>query len=134
MGFLRDIKTLKQTAKEMTTAEHRGVVGGFRAMKDATAMGAQMMGDMQERTVSAQHLMTVGRQGTATVAALRDTGVTVNDNPQVELELDVTVEGTPVYRVTHRQIISRLAVGGFQPGAIVPVRVDPQDPHSLIIA
>ena len=81
-----------------------------------------------------QRLMTSGRQGTATVTALRDTGVTINDNPQVELDLDVAVKGMPVYPVTHRQVISRLAVTGFQPGATVPVRVDPQQPRTLIIA
>ena len=81
-----------------------------------------------------QRLMAAGRQGSATVTALRDTGVTINDNPQVELDLDVAVEGMPVYPVTHRQVISRLAIAGFQPGATVPVRVDPQDPRTLIIA
>jgi hypothetical protein len=89
---------------------------------------------MQRQSEVAQRLMAMGRQGTATVTALRDTGMTVNDNPQVELDLDVSVDGTPVYPVTHRQVISRLAIAGFQPGATVPVRVDPQDPRTLIIA
>ena len=78
--------------------------------------------------------MTTGRQGTATVTALRDTGLTVNDDPQVELDLDVSIDGTPVYPVTHRQVISRLAIAGFRPGATVPVRVDPQDPRTLVLA
>jgi hypothetical protein len=89
---------------------------------------------MQLQAATAQRLMATGRQGTATVTALRDTGMTVNGNPQVELDLDVVVEGLPVYPVTHRQVISRLAIAGFQPGATVPVRVDPQDPHTLIVA
>lgn len=89
---------------------------------------------MQRQVEAADRLMVTGRQGTATVTALRDTGVTINDNPQVELDLDVSVEGMPVYPVTHRQVISRLAVAGFQPGATLPVRVDPQQPRSLIIA
>ena len=89
---------------------------------------------MHREAETAQRLMAAGRQGSATVTALRDTGVTVNDNPQVELDLDVAVEGMPIYPVTHRQVISRLAIAGFQPGATVPVRVDPQDPRTLIIA
>ena len=35
--------------------------------------------------------------------------------------------------MTHRQTISRIAIPSFQPGATVPVRVDPVDPQSLII-
>jgi hypothetical protein len=134
MGFLKDIKTLKKQAEDMTPPEHRGMMGGMRALKDLTAQSTQMLGDMQAQQATAQRLMATGRQGTAIVTALRDTGMTVNENPQVELDLDVTVEGMPVYPVTHRQVISRLAIAGFQPGATVPVRVDPQDPRTLIIA
>ena len=89
---------------------------------------------MHRQAETAQRLLSSGREGTATVTALRDTGVSINDNPQVELDLDVAVEGMPVYPVTHRQVISRLAIAGFQPGATVPVRVDPLQPRSLIIA
>lgn len=134
MGFLKDMRGLQKAAHDMTPPEHRGIRGGFRALKDTAAMGNEMLGDMQRQAETAQRLMATGRQGTAVVTAIRDTGVTVNDNPQVELDLDVTVEGMPVYPVTHRQVISRLAVAGFQPGAVVPVRVDPQQPRTLIIA
>ena len=89
---------------------------------------------MHRQAETAHRLLDTGRQGTATVTALRDTGVTINDNPQVELDLDVAVQGMPVYPVTHRQVISRLAIMGFQPGATLPVRVDPLQPRSLIIA
>lgn len=90
--------------------------------------------DMQRQAEALERLMATGRPGTATVTALRDTGMKTNGNPQVELDLDVAVEGMPVYPVTHRQVISRLAIAGFQPGATVPVRVDPQEPRTLIIA
>ena len=106
---------------------------GFQS-KELAGTWAAPLSDMQRQAETAQRLMTTGRQGTATVTALRDTGVTINDNPQVELDLDVAVQGMPVYPVTHRQVISRLAIAGFQPGATLPVRVDPQQPRSLIIA
>ena len=134
MGFLKDMRTLKNTAKDMTPPEHRGVMGGFRAMKDAAAMGASVLGDMQAQNATSQRLMATGRQGTATVTAIRDTGLTVNENPQVELDLQVTVDGGAPYAVTHRQVVSRVAIPAFQPGATVPVRVDPADPHTLLIA
>ena len=134
MGFLKDIRSMQKTAKDMTPPEHRGVMGGFRAMKDLASTGATVMGDMQEQNATGQRLMATGRQGTATVTAIRDTGLTVNENPQVELDLQVSVDGSPAYAVTHRQVVSRVAIPAFQPGATVPVRVDPADPHTLLIA
>lgn len=104
------------------------------SLDDTAAARDRVRGELQRQAETAQRLLATGRQGTATVTAIRDTGVTVNDNPQVELDLDVAVEGMPVFPVTHRQVISRLALGSFQPGASVPVRVDPQQPRTLIIA
>jgi hypothetical protein len=73
------------------------------------------------------------RIGTATIEAVRDTGVTVDGDPTLEFDLSVSVEGGAAYGVTHRQTISRIAIPSFQPGATVPVRVDPADPVSLMI-
>lgn len=134
MGFLKDARNLAKQGKEMLPPEHRGVAGGFRAMKDGMAQMSETMGDMQATAAKAQRLNQVGRIGTATVTALRDTGVTINEDPEVELDLLVTLEGVEPYAVTHRQVIYRLAVAGFQPGATVPVKVDPQDLQSPIVA
>ena len=134
MGFLKDMRSIQKTAKDMTPPEHRGVMGGFRAMKDLASTGAAVMGDMQAQNATSQRLMATGRQGTATVTAIRDTGLTVNENPQVELDLQVSVDGTAPYAVTHRQVVSRVAIPAFQPGATVPVRVDPADPQTVLIA
>lgn len=92
------------------------------------------MGFLNADAQRSQHLMTNGRPGTATVVALRKTGTFVNENPQVEMDLDVTVEGLRTYRATHTQVLAMIAVPQFQPGASVPVRVDPHDPQSLIVA
>ena len=82
----------------------------------------------------AQYLMQAGRVGTATVSGVRQTGTYVNNNPECELELEVSVDGGAPYGVTHRQVLSSVALPGFQPGASIPVRVDPEDPDSLVIA
>jgi len=134
MGFFKDIKNLQETAREMTPPEHRGVRGGFRAMKDGVAHANQTLGQMANDGQKAQHLMHAGRVGTATVSGVRQTGTFVNNNPECELDLQVTVDGSAPYEVTHRQILAMVALPGFQPGASVPVRVDPNDPSSLIIA
>ena len=94
----------------------------------------ERLADLGREAVDAQRLMASGRVGRAVVTARRDTGVVVNENPEVELELQVSVEGGPRYPVLHRQIISRLVTANFTPGATVPVRVDPIDPQRLLIA
>jgi hypothetical protein len=134
MGFFKDIRNLQKQAEAMTPPEHRGMMGGFRAMKDGVAQANQMLGDIAADSQKAQYLMANGRQGSATITAIRDTGMTINDNPTVELDLTVSLDGGAPYPVTHKQTISRIAVGSFQPGATVPVRVDPMDPQSLMIA
>jgi hypothetical protein len=92
------------------------------------------MVDMAKQALEARRLMQVGRRGLATVVAVRQTGVHVDDNPQAELDLQVAVAGLDMYEVTHRQVISRVAIDSFWPGAKVPIRVDPQDPRNVLVA
>ncbi len=134
MGFLKDIRNLQKTAKDMTPPEHRGMVGGFRAMKEGVAQANQMMGNLAEQQQKAQMLMATGLVGQATINAVTDTGATVNDNPQVELALTVTLPDRMPYEATVTQVVSRLAIAGFQPGSVVPVRISPDDPQVLMIA
>ncbi|WP_445150465.1 hypothetical protein [Baekduia sp. Peel2402] len=130
---MKDIKNLQKQAEAMTPPEHRGVMGGFRQMRDGVAQANEMLGSMQAEGQKAQHLMANGQVASATITAVRDTGMTINDNPTVELDLAVSLNGTEPYAVTHRQTISRIAIPSFQPGATVPVRVDPSDRTSLMI-
>jgi hypothetical protein len=92
------------------------------------------MVDMAKQALEARRLLQVGRRGLATVVAVRQTGVHVDDNPQAELDLQVAVAGLDMYEVTHRQVISRVAIDSFWPGAKVPIRVDPQDPRNVLVA
>ena len=133
MGFLKDIRTLKKQADAMTPPEHRGMTGGLRAMRDMASDATQTLGEMQREAAVADHLAVHGLPGRAVITAIKDTGMSVNDNPRVELTLEVTVGDKAPYTATHAQVISRIAVAGFQPGATVPVRVDPVDERSLII-
>jgi hypothetical protein len=66
------------------------------------------------------------------IKAIRDTGVTINENPSVEMDLSVTSGGF-TYETTHTQVISRLQVGQLQPGAQVNVRIDATDQNKLLI-
>ncbi len=133
MGFLKDVRNLQKQGKAMTPPEHRGVMGGFRAMKDGVAQANEMLGDVAEQQQKAQMLMATGIVGQATIDAVNDTGVTVNENPQIELSLTVTVPGKDPYPASLTQVVSRIAIASFQPGSTVPVRVSPDDPQVLMI-
>jgi hypothetical protein len=134
MGFFKDLRSVQKQAEAMTPPEYRGMGGLMRMSKDGMAQMSQTMGQMQADAQKAQHLAVNGRPGTATITALRQTGTFVNENPEVEMDLQVALDGGAPYAATHRQIIATIAAPQFQPGATVPVRVDPADPASLIVA
>lgn len=79
-------------------------------------------------------LMTHGIVGQARIDQIADTGTAINDNPRVQFTLTVTIPGRKPYPATLTQVVRRIAMGSFQPGATVPVRVSPEDPEALIFA
>lgn len=106
-------------------------MGFLNDARDGSAVSK--MADLTRQQADAQRLMATGLIGQAVVQQLRDTGLTVDDNPQVEFELLVSVDGRPSYPVVHRQVVSRLVLGNFQPGAAIPVRIDPADRSRVLI-
>jgi hypothetical protein len=73
-----------------------------------------------------------GRPGTATIMQLRDTGLSVNDNPQADFYLHVQpADGSPPFRSVARKLVSRLSIP--QPGWTVPVQYDPSDTSRVMI-
>lgn len=105
-----------------------------RAMRDGGATGNQMVQSLSAAQQKTSALMASGIVGQARIDDVTDTGMTVNDNPRVLFSLTVTIPGLDPYPASLTQVVSRLAIGSFQPGATIPVRVSPDDPQSLIIA
>ena len=68
-----------------------------------------------------------GTPAQATILRIWDTGTTVNDNPVVGLLLEVRPQNLPAYQAESKSMIPRLSISQFQPGAIIPVRIDPQN-------
>ncbi len=122
--------------KEKRDAQRRGAEARWQeeterapsGIKDTFEFAKQTLGGVQDQ----QRLMQEGHPGQATVKATRDTGKTLNENPEVEFDLTVELDGSS-YEVTHRQIVSRISLPEYQPGASVPVRVDPNDQSRLVI-
>ncbi|MEO8513616.1 MAG: hypothetical protein ABI543_08655 [Ignavibacteria bacterium] len=70
---------------------------------------------------------------TARVVEVHDTGVTVNNAPQVKLLLEVTPPNGATYMVETKQLISRLQTSIYQPGSMIPVLIDLNDKNSIVI-
>ncbi len=84
-----------------------------------------IMKNNQKRT---EELIQKGTQGEATILSLQDTGMRINDNPRVQVELEINVAMRPPYRVTKTVTIPLIRLSQVQTGSVVPVMVDLSDP------
>jgi len=79
-------------------------------------------------------LLAKGEPAQAFILSASDTGVTVNDSPQVRLRLEVRPAGRPPYEAETTLLVGRLRVGMLAPGTPVPVKFDPEDPSRVAVA
>ena len=69
----------------------------------------------------------------ARVMKVWDTGVSINDNPQVGLLLHVTPSTSAAFDVEAKTVVSRLSAARVQPGITAEIKYDPQDPRHVQI-
>jgi hypothetical protein len=129
MGFFKDLRDLNKAGKQIT--KERG--GSFQMMKDGVAQANQMMQQVQTDQALAERLANEGVDGTATIQQILSTGKTVNMQPEIQFQMAVDVNGQ-TSEVTHNQVIPPTLIPQVQPGATVPVKVDPNDHSQLMIA
>lgn len=80
-----------------------------------------------------RHLLRHGEPARAKILKIWDTGVTVNDNPQVGLLLAVYPENRDPYQAETKKVISRLQIPQIQSGAEVEVRYDRRNPLEVAL-
>lgn len=78
-------------------------------------------------------LLATGEPALAIILAAEDTGVTVNDSPQVRLTLEVRPERMQPYQAQTTLLVGRLQVGMVVPGMPVRVKFDPADPSRVAV-
>ncbi len=80
----------------------------------------------------ARDLQRAGLPAQAEILSIGETGLTVNGNPVITLGVEVRPADRPAYQATiKRLLVSRLEIPQFQPGKVIPVRFDPQDPSRV---
>ena len=91
------------------------------------ATGCAMI-DRMSGVADSKDLQATGVAAEATIVKIWDTGMTVNDDPVIGMEVEVyPAEGEPWKATIPKSLISRLDIPQFQPGQTVHVRFDPQD-------
>ncbi len=94
-------------------------------------MGA-MLAFMKRQKHQAAYFQENGIPGTATILAADTTGTTVNDMPQIELQLEIEAPGRNRYTITDRRCWNPLSLAMLQKGAKLPVLVDPRRPKKIM--
>src|SRR6266542_1536978 len=75
-----------------------------------------VFGGLYLRGRKRKRLLQTGIQANATITEIWDTGVTVNNQPQIGIKLQVTPQTGMPYIVETKVIISRLQTAYYQPG------------------
>ena len=74
-------------------------------------------------------LIATGKQGTAVVLELSDTGVRVNDDPRVKLRLDIHLPDYQPYQAQKTVTLPLIYLPQVQTGSTINVLADPARPH-----
>jgi hypothetical protein len=85
------------------------------------------------RAAARDRLHDAGVSGQATIAGITQTGMWMNNNPYVKLDLVIQIPGHPPYEVKHGEIVPQVLLGRLTNGASLPVRVDPDRPSHFVV-
>lgn len=83
--------------------------------------------------INASRLQKTGLPGKAKILEVRDTGVTINNNPQVKLILEVKNSLGQKYTTESRVLVSRINPGAYVPGMELPVKIDPKNEMNVVV-
>jgi hypothetical protein len=83
--------------------------------------------------INTARLQKTGIPGKAVILEVKDTGVTINNSPQVKLVLEVKNSFGQKYTTTARVLVSRINPFAYQPGMEVPVKIDPKNEKNVVL-
>jgi hypothetical protein len=69
----------------------------------------------------------------AKIVGVRQTGVMLNNQPQILFDLEVQPPGSAPYRAQTKAIIPMVNIPQFQPGVEIPVKIHPTDPTQVVM-
>jgi hypothetical protein len=87
----------------------------------------------RRKGAEADRIDETGLAGTAQITGLTQTGMYLNNSPQIGLDLMVTVPGRNPYPIEVKQFVPLILLGSLSVGRTLPVKVDQQDPGKVVI-
>lgn len=81
----------------------------------------------------ADRIVGEGIAGQAQIVAATQTGMYLNNNPRVKMDLLVELPGRDPYRAQRSEFVPLILLGRLSSGVPLPVKVDRADPQKLII-
>jgi hypothetical protein len=85
------------------------------------------------RAAQKDRLHETGVDGEGMIAGIEQTGMWMNDQAYVRLDLIVRVPGHQPYEVKHGEIVPQVALGRLTNGSTLPLKVDPERPSHLLV-
>ena len=139
MGVFRDLFRLTKAGLEQTA--RTDYVGNLRQSADLAEQFAGVQpGDVTgtHGAATANPFLNMTRygsmiQGSGRVVSLADSGGRIGDEVIYAVEFDVTLPAADPYRATYKTVIAEAALHGWQPGAVLPVRVSPDDRTAIML-
>ncbi len=108
-----------------------GVCGSFAAVLVGFAVMAFVLSRVVKGLSAANARPATARSAPATVVSVADTGVTLNDNPQVRVTVQLHPEGAAAYQASFSMFVSRVQTAQFQPGSLLDVWYDAANPQKI---
>ncbi|MBV9402993.1 MAG: hypothetical protein JO018_04610 [Candidatus Eremiobacteraeota bacterium] len=81
----------------------------------------------------AQRVSRTGLDGVARITGLTQTGMYLNENPQVKMDLLVQGPGRSPYTASRKEFVPLIMLSQIAPGSSLPVKVDPGNPNDVVI-
>lgn len=107
------------------------MTGGFLALVGIVLIVIGII--VGRRAAATDALLASGTAGTATITGLTQTGLYLNQNPQIRMQLLVSLPGQTPYATQHTEIVPLMLLGRLNSGAPLQVRVDPMNLNRIAV-
>lgn len=82
---------------------------------------------------STDQVLAAGVAGMATITGVTQTGMYLNEQPRIKMDLLVQLPGQAPYAAEHTEFVPLILLSRVQPGAMLPVKVDPAQPQKVVV-
>ncbi len=88
---------------------------------------------IRRRRAEAQQLEQTGLSATATVTGITQTGMYINEQPVLGIDLQINAPSRAPYSVHVREMVPFIMLTQVQAGRTYPAKVDPNDPEKILV-